>query len=275
MKRLLNVMLIALFCFNLSACKNNDNSQSNNPSNISEASDSNISSKTDNESEIPESLDDKNQFQLLEIDYDNNIALNKNIATLLTDKELPYKIDTKEFARKNHKGELNVEYPIFTNGDKDMKQMNDLIYSLVSKHVSKEDDINKVIDITINYEIKKSSDNIVSILFTGMANSKTAAHPLNICFTFNYDLTADKIIDMTDIVEIDCNFLKKCKGAMEKQFDNEIYDAILSENGNINKVISELKGVNSKFYFQDSKFYVGFSVPIGSKFTDFVSFCYD
>ena len=228
-------------------------------------------------SDEPEDIDEPetlNQFEALEADNNNTIKLDSNISALLTKKTKSYIIETKHFTRKKQKGKLEVEYPQLAGKGKDFKKVNTLIYELVDKNVLKEDESNTTVESYFEYEIKQSSDDIISILFSGYNNDTSAAHPNNIVFTFNYDLKSNKLIELKQVTNIDVDFLKKSKGILAKQVEKELYEGILLTNGDLSVLIDSLKGETGVFYFEKDKIYVGFTLNAAGNYTAYVPFYY-
>lgn len=221
------------------------------------------------------SSEDLNDFQLLESDNDNTITIDNTLALKLAEKEQSYTIENKHFTRKNQKGELEVEYPQFLGKEKSLKTVNALIYELVDNNVSREDEICPIIDCEISYEVKKASDSIISIVFDCMNSAPTAIHPENKVFTFNYDLKEDKLITLNELTTVETDFLKKCKGTLKKQVEKELYDGILKTNGDLNTLLSNLKGENAVFYFDEDHICVGFTLNAAGNYTDYARFLYN
>ena len=273
-KKIYFVILILLLCFNLWCWKEVIDNKSSNlveSNDSSKLDDSDLSlSIDDNNSGALNEISNKNSFQKLSSDYDNTITINEYIKELLSSSKKSYEFQIEKYTREGHRGELDVKYPAIIGENVDAQNINKLIYNLIDENVYKEMD-DEVIDGEISYQIMKSSDDLISILFSGYMNSRTAAHPMNISFTFNYNLKDKKVINFADIIKVDEKLLSKFKGALENQLDKDIFDAIVICNENTNDLISKMNEKNYTFYLQENKIYIGFYLYIGSGSTNYIS----
>ena len=282
MKKTAITFLLVCICFAICACKKPEKTQDSVAAptanvDTAVASKDPVTSKepvVSKMTETPIRPVDGNEFEALEVVDDNTLVLDSTISKILTNNTLSYKIESKPLSRENQKGELGVAYPQLIGADKNLQEVNKLIYKLVDKNVSKEDEMNPIIDSQFEYEIKKSSDELISIVFSGYNNARSAAHPENRVFTFNYDLKSNKLIELNQITTIDMDFLKKSKAALAKQVEEELFKGILETNGDLDTLMDELKGDTAAFYFEGNKIYIGFTLNAAGFYTTYVSFLY-
>ena len=65
----------------------------------------------------------------------------------------------------------------------------------------------------INYNVKLNNGKILSVAYSGYCNFKNAAHPSNLFFTTNINITNGARIKLIDLVNINDAFIKKVRAA--------------------------------------------------------------
>ncbi len=273
MKKIFVLLTALVISLSLIGC--DKNSTQNNTNSKSQTIKTNSNSMNDKSStkDANNNTEENNDFKSLDTDNNNTIQFKKDIYKLASDKSRSYTIVEKNLALKDYKGELNVKYPVFEGKNANIKQLNDAIFKIVNSNVLKEDE-DTTIDTSINYTVQNASDSYVSILFTCFSNSATAAHPLKIWFTINYDLKENRILLLNDVTEVNKGLLQKSKGAMKNQLDKGTYEAILSTNYNIEELLHLLKSDSAEFYYKNDNLYIGFAVIGAGDYTYFASFKY-
>ncbi|GMK38559.1 hypothetical protein PCCS19_16130 [Paenibacillus sp. CCS19] len=115
--------------------------------------------------------------------------------------------------------DMKIQYPQITNlGDAKLeKTINSLIRNEARKAISYYAANETTMDI--DYAVKRMDDKILSIQYTGYANSKGAAHPNNLYFTTNVDLTTGMKMLLKDTVKLDDSFVKLLRSAKYVPFD--------------------------------------------------------
>lgn len=214
-----------------------------------------------------------NEFEMLNVDFNNFIAIDKELSAHLAVKTRSYEIEKKQYQPKNHRGKLEVEYPKFIGDYKKFSKVNEMILRLVDSYVYVEEN-DDFVDCYIEYEIQKASDEFISIAFTGYNYFRSAMHTSKCEFTFNYDLKDKKLIELNQITNLDISFLEKSKGALASQAGLEMYKAIIATNGDVMELLNRLKDEQALFYFEEDKIYVGFTVNDLGFNTTYVYFDY-
>ncbi|PWV98551.1 uncharacterized protein DUF4163 [Paenibacillus cellulosilyticus] len=104
--------------------------------------------------------------------------------------------------------DMKIQYPQVTNlGDaKREKTINSLLKNEARKAISYYAYNETTMDI--DYTVKRFDDKILSIQYTGYANSKGAAHPNNLYFTTNIDMTTGMKMLLKDTVKVDESFVQ-------------------------------------------------------------------
>lgn len=281
MKRTVVIILFLCMCINLCACK--DTKETNEPTVTPSTSINTEATYEPEDSKAPENESsndseyfarfDLTEFGQLSVEYNNFIAIDSDLSSHLSVKTRSYEIERRQFERTKQKGKLEVEYPEFLGNDKKLQEVNEMIHTLVDKNILVEES-DEIIDCYLEYEIKKATDDFISIVFTGNNNLRSAARTSDCEFTFNYDLKANKLIELDQITTIDIGFLEKSKGALATQVGLELYKAIIATNGDVNALLDGLKDENVLFYFEEDRMYVGFSINAVGFHTTFVWFDY-
>lgn len=279
MKIITITYLFVFMCLSFCACnsaKETHEASSNPTSNTHTENTKENNTKDQNsvQPEVSKEPEDLNEFELLEPNYDLTLKLDSIFRVRLDQHRISYKIEETEYTLKNHKGVLLVKYPQLIGTGKNLKKVNALIYEMVDRHVLKEEEINKGVDCEINYEIKKASDDIISIFFYGDYRFRPSGSSKNILFTFNYDLKGDKMIELNQVINIDTEFLKKFKGALVKGELKEVYDRMVKANSKLFTMISNLKAEDALFFFEENQIYISYMFNDAIYYGSTVAFYY-
>ncbi len=86
------------------------------------------------------------------------------------------------------------------------EKINDLIRNTAL--VDGKDDINLYRTFDLNYTMLWSSNNLLSIMFSGYYDEKQAPHPNRVCNTVNIDMKSGNIIKLDDIVNMNSDFVQ-------------------------------------------------------------------
>lgn len=208
-------------------------------------------------------------LQCIKPTKDNKISVQDIVQDLLHTSDKSYVIEDKRYKLDGHKGKFNVHYPVLKSVEKDMTVLNSVILARVVNELYYEY-ADTTIDIDLDYEIKHASDDLISILFTGFYNARTAAHPNNISYTINFDLKHNRPLNLYDVIIIEDNILEKVHGAMESQFDQEGVESY--EQLSVQELYEQIYDKNEAFYMQDEKLYIRFSITAGSQHHEYISF---
>lgn len=207
-------------------------------------------------------------FKELKIDENNKIVVNDTISKIMTNQKQSYSIEQLHFEDQDHFGKLAVTYPKL-KGDKDYSKVNEIIKNAVSSHIE-QDEKESPLNIDLDYEVKNQSDDLLSIVFTGLAVNKEAAHPSKIFFTINYDLSNDKAITLTDVTTVDQKFFQVLKGLMKDQVENDIYNAMVESNDDMELLTETYTQPDALFCINKNKLYIGFSVQGAGDYTEYI-----
>lgn len=161
-------------------------------------------------------------------------------------------------------GKMMVNYPQIKNLNDENKQkkINELIKAeaLKIQDEYKEDMDN--IDLNLDYEVMHKGSDIISVKYLGLAMLKSAAYPINKIYTANIDLYKEQVLKLSDVVNIDDNFVTTFKEGKYKPYieglnleeAGALHDALDNFEGN--GLIDEFKQPDAKFYFTDNSLVV-------------------
>lgn len=115
--------------------------------------------------------------------------------------------------------DMKIQYPQISNlGDAKLeKTINSLLKNEARKAISYYAGNDTTMDI--DYTVKRMDDQILSIQYAGYANSKGAAHPNNLYFTTNVDLTTGMKMLLKDTIKLDESFVQLLRSAKYVPFD--------------------------------------------------------
>lgn len=137
-----------------------------------------------------------------------------------------YKIDSETYTYTLNGNNVLIKYPVLNSNEINLSSVNELIKQTALSEFNEDEEAEQQIDI--DYKIVFYNNEFISIAFTGLANTITAAHPNNIFYTLNIDIKEGTKIKLTDIYNIDDNFIDTYKSEFKRQINPEI--AIYLEN---------------------------------------------
>lgn len=117
-----------------------------------------------------------------------------------------YKIVSETY--DNNKG-TKISYPQISdlsNAEK-QKELNEIIKNEALKGNNYYKDVDGKVTIEINYKIVCQEPELLSIIYSGVGNVSGAAHPSNLFYTTNLDITNRKNLKLNDIVDINDDFV--------------------------------------------------------------------
>jgi hypothetical protein len=109
--------------------------------------------------------------------------------------------------------DMKLQYPQITNlgNAKLEKTINSLIKNEARKAISFYAGNETTMDV--DYTVKRMDDRILSIQYTGYVSSKGAAHPNNLYFTTNVDMTTGMKMLLKDTIKLDESFVQLLRKA--------------------------------------------------------------
>lgn len=125
--------------------------------------------------------------------------------------------------------------------------------------------------ISLESRVTLCNDEIVSVIFEGMLNYRSAAHPVHLFFTLNYDPKTNKEISVTDVYDVSNELYDLVIQSIQQKAtteDSQKWAAIENYFLTTHASQEDFRSGMSKFnyYFTDSGIGISFPVPyaIGS-----------
>lgn len=134
-----------------------------------------------------------------------------------------YKIVSETY--DNNKG-TKISYPQISdlNDAEKQKELNEIIKNEALKGNNYYKDVDGEVTIDINYKIVCQEPELLSIIYSGVGNVSGAAHPSNLFYTTNLDITNRKNLRLNDIVNINDDFVNMLINGSFKAVNSE-YEA--------------------------------------------------
>lgn len=121
--------------------------------------------------------------------------------------KISYKIISETY--DNNKG-TKIIYPQIADlsDTEKQKELNEIIKNEALKGNNYYKDVDGNVTIDINYKIVCQEPELLSIIYSGVGNVSGAAHPSNLFYTTNLDIANRKNLRLSDIVNINDDFVK-------------------------------------------------------------------
>ncbi|SOC40581.1 PdaC/SigV domain-containing protein [Ureibacillus acetophenoni] len=196
--------------------------------------------------------------------------------------EQEYEIISESFSEEN----VIVEYPQIVNFKDEEKQRE--INELIKKEALKPFlETLKILNPDQKYEaegkfdIKFKNNQILSIAYSSYNNISPSAHPYNLFFTTNIDLTTGNELFLPDFVSnIDKNFIIKLKNAkyvgdLGEDNEQQIKEMVFGQYSSFEELITELnssKDKNNGIFVYVTENALGISMPVAHVAGDHAEF---
>lgn len=138
----------------------------------------------------------------------------------------------------NNKG-TKISYPQISDlsDAEKQKELNEIIKNEALKGNNYYKDVDGEVTIDINYKIVCQEPELLSIIYSGVGNVSGAAHPSNLFYTTNLDITNRKNLRLNDIVNINDDFVnmlingsfKAVNSKYEAEYKSEVNMLTLEE----------------------------------------------
>jgi len=130
------------------------------------------------------------------------------------DKKADYVINENVIEDKTDEHNIWIKYPQLSGSNSNLNEINQTIKNYAKDYIYNNYSVYAppagFISIEIEYEITLSSCDLFSVVFYGYGNAKKAAHPNNEFFTLNINLQDAKQILISDLYQVDDNFITAC-----------------------------------------------------------------
>ena len=158
----------------------------------------------------------------------NKVNENGTQNNLKVSPESSYKIISETY--DNNKG-TKINYPQITDlsDAEKQKELNEIIKNEALKGNNYYKDVDGDVTIDINYKIVCQEPEFLSIIYSGVGNVSGAAHPSNLFYTTNLDITNRKNLILNDIVNINDDFVNMLINGSFKAVNSEYQAEYKSE----------------------------------------------
>lgn len=132
-----------------------------------------------------------------------------SINSLAEDKVFNYEVSTEQFTDYAEQNAIKVNFPVFSKNQQRCLEINRLLKKAWSDYISNYGDNISQLKLNADYRIMYANDKLVSIVFCGTSNIKSAAHPTTFAFSVNILMETPMILNTTDVVEINGTLVQK------------------------------------------------------------------
>ena len=189
-----------------------------------------------------------------------------------------YKIVSETY--DNNKG-TKISYPQISelSDAEKQKELNEIIKNEALKGNNYYKDVDGEVTIDINYKIVCQEPELLSIIYSGVGNVSGAAHPSNLFYTTNLDITNRKNLRLNDIVNINDDFVnmlvngafKAVNSEYEAEYKSEINMLTLEDWKKRLLVADPSDKMGSEFSYM-TKDSIGISIGVMHAFGDHAEF---
>lgn len=159
---------------------------------------------------------------------------------------------------------IQIFYPVFNS--ENMESVNQKVYDFVKKvatDIYGQDYTD--LEITMDFDIKRYDENIVSIVYTGQGNVTMAAYPNSLFVSQNISIKEDRQITLSDVCMIDDAFVDTVKQAVSREYSGDRLNAFLEYYDNESDLLKSLlacdmSSTECQSYYTESC--IGLSIPV-------------
>ncbi|MFC5531167.1 hypothetical protein [Cohnella yongneupensis] len=121
------------------------------------------------------------------------------------------------------KDKISIAYPQLANLSDAAKQnkINEALKDKALEAVRYYEGSEGELSLTIDQSSEMRREHLISVIFKGMGNVEGAAYPNNHFYTANMDLKTGKPLRLSDLIDIDADFVNKLKASKPKDGDPE------------------------------------------------------
>lgn len=155
--------------------------------------------------------------------YKESKQVNLNF-TLREDATANTAFTTAVFETEMNGGKIRVHYPQMDSMESNAETINALLQTagetLLWETYAQDD--SRQIDAELEYSITYQSDEVLSVIFTGLGNVQGAAHPNHLFYSLNIDLNCGKVLYLSDLCAIDQTLVDEIQTAAKEQLSEPI-----------------------------------------------------
>lgn len=122
-----------------------------------------------------------------------------------------YKLIELKYSKSDSKMKCDIKYPKVSglSDDDKQKKINLILKDEALKVLNYYEGFEGNLELNINYKVTLSSAKVLSIQYSGLGDVDTAAHPNNLFYTTNIDISTGNRLILKDIINIDKDFIDK------------------------------------------------------------------
>jgi hypothetical protein len=186
-------------------------------------------------------------------------------STQIINTPINYTISQETLTENSNNNNISIKYPQLISDVKDFSKTNQLINDTIKDYLKYEYGDNYTdLMLDVDYQTTLSNSSLISIVFEGLGNVSTAAHPNNIFFSLNINLKDSMRLRLQDIYAVDNEFTNTVMTNLSQQTSTEISDYVTknSKNGLAALLINaDSSESNIYSYLTDNQLGISFSVP--------------
>ena len=165
------------------------------------------------------------------------------------------------YSDSSHQGsKVDIKYPIFEGNDEVNKLIKETAVDYINEFCGTD-----YVDLTadINFQVSYSSNTLVSVIFSGLVNVRTAAHPNNIFFTVNIDPQKSELVKFNDRYQMNSALINTFYRRAQEQVPSYVYSYLTQNRQEIEKDLNSIDDPSSGNYTYSyfTAKGVGISVP--------------
>ena len=176
--------------------------------------------------------------------------------------------------RAERSDDITINYPVLAEySDRVNQAIKEEAHLALNEYDLEFFDPEERLTLEIDYEIKRKTDDLISIVFSGLGYIQGTAHPNNFFYTFNIDAKTAEKVRLADRVTIDDKFMQAVYKAARGVPEPELYDAFMNSYEDKEALLEYLasadsleKGLENQLnvfsYFTPTA--IGVSLPIGT-----------
>ncbi|SEW16299.1 hypothetical protein [[Clostridium] fimetarium] len=207
--------------------------------------------------------------------FDNSTSSHDEVSSIsyeLRNVSVDYTINEEVFSDTSHiNSNVNIKYPQLIGDKRDYSEVNNFIKETIMEHLYDYGVDYSNLTITVDFKITFSNKRLISIVFSGFGNVRTAAHPNNIFYSLNIDLEACSKIKLQDICSINSNLVKIYREKWAQQTD-EVRAVILRDynDDDLIKAFTQADNLGSSVYSYLTSNGVAFSLSVSHAIGDHI-----
>jgi len=184
--------------------------------------------------------------------HNSNTATNSSVETSSA-------VTIGRYSDSSHQGsKVDIKYPIFEGKEEVSTFVKDCAINYVNEFYGAD-----YVDLTanLNFQVSCSDSTIISVIFRGNGNVRTAAHPNHLFFAVNINPQTIKQIKFSDKYQMNSALINTFYRRAQEQVPAEIYSYLVQNRTWIEKYLYSIDDPASGSYSYYTAQGIGVSVP--------------